>query len=89
MYAIRSYYEAFEIVRDIIHLYSVKSRLLQPGYGYVRLSQFQARTGEDLKEQLAALQEANGKQLNGLILDLRNNPGGLLDQAVAVRNNFV
>ncbi|WP_303720358.1 S41 family peptidase [Malonomonas rubra] len=81
--------EAFEIVRDIIHLYSVKSRLLQPGYGYVRLSQFQARTGEDLKEQLAALQEANGKQLNGLILDLRNNPGGLLDQAVAVADLFL
>lgn len=79
----------FEIVRDIIHLYSVKSRFLQPGYGYVRLSQFQARTGAELKEQLAALRETNAGQLKGLILDLRNNPGGLLDQAVAVADLFL
>jgi len=80
--------QPFEIVRDIIQLFSVKSKLLQPGYGYVRLSQFQARTGADLKEQLAEL-GASDNHLKGLILDLRNNPGGLLDQAVAVSDLFL
>lgn len=79
----------FEIVRDIIQLFSVKSRLLQPGYAYVRLSQFQVRTGVDLKEQLAELRSTSGYELKGLILDLRNNPGGLLDQAVAVSDLFL
>jgi carboxyl-terminal processing protease len=79
----------FEIVRDIIQLQSVKSRLLQPGYGYIRLSQFQARTGADLKEKLALLTDGEQEPLKGLILDLRNNPGGLLDQAVAVSDLFL
>lgn len=79
----------FVIVRDIIQLQSVKSKLLPRGYGYVRLSQFQVRTSNDLKEHLAGLKQANGGKLNGLILDLRNNPGGLLDQAVAVSDLFL
>lgn len=81
--------KAFTIVRDIIQLYSVKSKLLQQGYGYARVSQFQARTGIDLQEQLALLKKSNGGDLNGLILDLRNNPGGLLDQAVSVSDLFL
>lgn len=81
--------KTFEIVRDIIQLFSVKTKLLQPDYGYARLSQFQARTGEELKEQLAKLRKENGADLKGLVLDLRNNPGGLLDQAVAVSDLFL
>ncbi len=81
--------QVFTIVRDIIQLQSVKSRLLDDGYGYVRLAQFQARTGGDLQEQLQLLKKNNGNELNGLILDLRNNPGGLLDQAVAVSDLFL
>ncbi len=81
--------QVFTITRDIIHLQSVKSRLLDDGYGYVRLAQFQARTGADLHDHLLKLKQVNGADLNGLILDLRNNPGGLLDQAVAVSDLFL
>lgn len=79
----------FTIVRALIQLASVKSRMLQPGYGYVRLTQFQSRTGADLREHLAELRKINGDQLKGVVLDLRNNPGGLLDQAVAVSDLFL
>lgn len=81
--------KVYTIVRDIIQLHSVKGKMLQQGYGYVRLSQFQARTGSNLKQKLADLKKANGEELKGLILDLRNNPGGLLDQAVAVSDLFL
>lgn len=81
--------KVFTIVRDIIQLQSVKSRLLEDGYGYVRLSQFQARTSADLQQQLTKLRQAGKEDLKGLVLDLRNNPGGLLDQAVAVSNLFL
>jgi len=79
----------FVITRDLIKLQSVKSRLLEDDYGYVRLSQFQERTASDLKTQLQTLREANSAELKGLILDLRNNPGGLLDQAVLVSDLFL
>ncbi len=79
----------FTIIRDIIQIQSVKSDFLQGQYGYVRVSQFQDRTGGDLKEHLTALRDDNGGQLKGMILDLRNNPGGLLDQAVAVADLFL
>ena len=79
----------FTIVRDIIQLQSVKSSLLDGRYGYVRVSQFQDRTGSDLKDHLTALREKNTEGLQGMILDLRNNPGGLLDQAVAVADLFL
>ncbi|MCF6266190.1 MAG: S41 family peptidase [Desulfuromusa sp.] len=77
------------IIRDIIHIQSVKSKFLQGHFGYVRVSQFQDRTGHDLKEHLQLLRHDNGDQLHGMILDLRNNPGGLLDQAVAVSDLFL
>ena len=76
------------LVRDIIRVQSVKSRSLEPGYGYVRLAQFQERSDRDVQralEKLAA--EASG--LKGLVLDLRNNPGGLLNQAVRVSDLFL
>ncbi|MDX2495390.1 MAG: S41 family peptidase [Desulfuromusa sp.] len=79
----------FTIIRDIIQVQSVKSNFLQGHFGYVRVSQFQDRTGSDLKEHLRSLRNDNGDQLRGMILDLRNNPGGLLDQAVAVSDLFL
>lgn len=80
----------FSLIRDIIQVKSVKSRMLENGYGYIRIAQFQERTDEDMAKALKTLQEENkGKQLDGLVLDLRNDPGGLLDQAVRVSDHFI
>ncbi len=79
----------FTIIRDIIQVESVKSELLNGRFGYVRVTQFQDRTGSDLKRQLGQLRKESEKPLAGVILDLRNNPGGLLDQAVAVSDLFL
>jgi carboxyl-terminal processing protease len=80
----------FTLVRDIIQVKSVKSRMLDSGYGYVRIAQFQERSDEDMAKALKTLVEENkGKQLAGLVLDLRNDPGGLLDQAVRVSDHFI
>jgi carboxyl-terminal processing protease len=78
----------FNIVRDVIPLRSVKSKVLQPGYGYVRITNFRENTDDDLKTALKEL-ESGETTLKGLILDLRNNPGGLLDQAVNVADEFL
>jgi len=78
-----------KIVRDIIKVKSVKSDLLAPGYAYLRITQFQERTSEQLKDQLIALKKQSGGSLRGAVLDLRNNPGGLLDQAVEVSDLFL
>ncbi len=79
-----------EIIRDVIQVKSVKSRLLESGYGYVRISQFQAHTGEDLNAALEELKKNNeGNNLKGLVLDIRNNPGGVLQAAVAVSDTFL
>ncbi len=77
------------ITRDIIRVTSVKSRMLDPGYGYVRISQFQSRTGENLREALAKLEDEADAPLKGLVLDLRNNPGGVLSAAVSVSDAFL
>jgi carboxyl-terminal processing protease len=69
------------LMREVIHTRSVRARLLQPGYGYVRVSQFQETTPRDLREQLRRLHTSR-KPLRGLVLDLRNNPGGVLGAAV-------
>jgi len=79
----------FPLVRDIIQIKSVRSRMLDNGYGYVRIAQFQEKTDEDLSKALTTLQEDGKKPLSGLVLDLRNDPGGLLDQAVKVADHFV
>ena len=81
----------FEItlIRAVIKVASVKSRVLAEGYGYLRISRFQSHTGEDLRDAVSALTERNGGALEGLVLDLRNNPGGVLDQAVAVADAFL
>jgi carboxyl-terminal processing protease len=75
--------------RDLIHVASVKSRTLEPGYGYVRISNFQARTTEDMIAAIGNLKTANDEELKGLVLDLRNNPGGVLNAAVGVSDAFI
>jgi carboxyl-terminal processing protease len=75
------------IVRDIIRVQSVKSKVIEPGYGYVRVSQFQEHTGENLVKHLAALYKDG--PLKGLVLDLRNDPGGLLNGAVGISAAFL
>jgi carboxyl-terminal processing protease len=77
------------ITRAVIKIRSVKSAMLDPGYGYVRVTQFQEHTGELLVEALQKLYKDSKAPLKGLILDLRNDPGGLLNGAVAVTAAFV
>jgi len=79
----------FTLVRDVIQVKSVKFKTLDNGYGYVRIAQFQEKTDEDLIKALQTLKKENGGSLKGLILDMRNDPGGLLDQAVRVADHFV
>ncbi|NKB46713.1 MAG: PDZ domain-containing protein [Legionellales bacterium] len=75
--------------RDVIQVKSINRQLYQNKYGYIRITHFQALTTQDLLTAIAQLkQQANGK-LSGLILDLRNNPGGLLDSAIAVSDAFI
>lgn len=78
-----------ELTRAIIKVKSVKERMLGNGMGYVRISQFQVRTGQDLVESIEKLTKANKAPLNGLVLDLRNNPGGVLKAAVQVSDAFL
>lgn len=76
-----------ELIRDTIPLQSVKSFVLKPGFGYIRISNFQSHTTREFKDHLAQLQEKS--PLQGLVLDLRNNPGGLLNQAVSLTDIFL
>ena len=77
------------IKRAQIKSQSVKAKLIQEGYGYLRVTQFQERTGEDVAKSINQLFSENKKPLNGIILDMRNNPGGLLNAAVAVSAAFI
>ncbi len=77
------------LTRQTIRVTSVRSRLLEPGYGYIRLSTFQADTGSDFQKHLQQLQKQSGGQLKGLVLDLRSNPGGLLTAAVQVADDLL
>lgn len=79
----------FDITRDIIKVQSVRSRTLEKGFGYIRISAFQERTGPDLRKAISKLKRENNKKLKGLVLDLRNNPGGLLTAAVEVSDAFL
>lgn len=78
-----------KITRAQIKSQSVKAKLIQEDYGYLRVTQFQERTGEDVAKSINKLFAENKKPLNGLILDMRNNPGGLLNAAVAVSAAFI
>ncbi len=77
------------ITRDVITVKSVRGKTLEPGYGYIRISNFQTHTAEDLRTSLEKLKKENDNGLNGLILDLRNNPGGILNAAVGVSDLFL
>lgn len=75
------------ITREIIRVKSVKNRMLEPGYGYVRITNFQSRTTTDLLKAVSDLQKE--ERLKGMVLDLRNNPGGVLNGAVGVSDAFI
>jgi carboxyl-terminal processing protease len=77
------------VVRDTIRVASVRGRMLDPGYGYIRISTFQADTGNDFATRLKALQAEAGGALRGLVIDLRSNPGGLLTTAVQVADELL
>ncbi len=80
-------FKDFDITRDTIHVRSVKKEMLEAGYPYVRITNFQTNTDTDLA---AAIKEFGGdSKIRGMVLDLRNNPGGLLDQSVKVSNLFM
>jgi len=76
-------------VRDLIKIRSVRSRELAPGFGYLRVSAFQATTGDDFVKELEKLKQDAKGGLKGLVLDLRNNPGGVLGAAVAISDAFL
>ena len=77
------------LVRAVIKVQSVKSKLVDPGYGFIRITQFQEQTGENLATALETLIKQNKEPLKGLVLDLRNDPGGLLNGAVSVSAAFL
>ena len=77
------------LTRAVIQIKSVKSRLLDPNYPYIRITQFQEHTGEDLVKAIDALTKQNKAPMQGLVLDLRNDPGGLLNSAIAVSAAFL
>jgi carboxyl-terminal processing protease len=79
----------YTLVRDVIPVRSVRHELLEKNYGYIRLSQFQEKTDDEFEKAMKALEEESKGTLKGLVLDLRNNPGGLLDQAVKIADRFV
>ncbi len=77
------------ITRDIIKVKSVRARMLDPGYGYLRISQFQSKTADYMVDAIEKLKKENEGTLKGMVLDLRNNPGGVLNGAVAVSDAFL
>jgi carboxyl-terminal processing protease len=79
----------FTLVREVIPVRSVRHELLEKNYGYIRLSQFQEKTDGEFEKALKALEEESKGNMKGLVLDLRNNPGGLLDQAVKISDRFI
>jgi carboxyl-terminal processing protease len=77
------------VTRDVIRVKSVKKRTLEPGFGYVRITNFQSKTTRNLIDAVDELKDKNGGRLKGLVLDLRNNPGGVLTGAVGVSDAFL
>jgi len=77
------------VTRDIISVKSIKSRILEPGFGYVRITNFQSKTPRDMLAAISDLKKENKKKLKGLVLDLRNNPGGVLSAAADVSDAFI
>ncbi len=79
----------FTLVRASVQVHSVREEMLEPGYGYVRITQFSETTGVDFRAALARLRTAAQGHLKGVVLDLRNNPGGVLEAAVSVSDDFL
>jgi len=77
------------ITRDVIPLFSVKTKDIDPNIGYVRITQFQKKTSTEFSEALDKVREEKGEAFKGMVLDLRNNPGGLLISAIEVADQFV
>ena len=77
------------LIRETIRIASVRSRMLEPGYGYVRIAAFQADTAAEFERQLEALKTQSGGSLRGLVMDLRSNPGGLLTSAVQIADDLL
>ncbi len=77
------------LIRDVIRVKSVRSEMLEPGYGYVRISNFQTKTGQDLVNAVNKLKKDSNNSLKGMVLDLRNNPGGVLSAAIDVSDAFL
>jgi carboxyl-terminal processing protease len=78
----------FRLIRDVIPIQSVRATVLQPGYGYVWVTHFRENTADDLEAALQKMEKSE-KPLKGLILDLRDNPGGVLDQAIRISDMFL
>jgi carboxyl-terminal processing protease len=79
----------FTLKRSRVELHSVRAEMLDSGYAYVRISQFSETTGDDLNAALKNLRKHNGAPLKGLVLDMRDNPGGVLEAAVSVADTFL
>jgi carboxyl-terminal processing protease len=79
----------YTLKRSRVELHSVKAELPEQGYGYLRIAEFSETTGEDTVSALRDLRKKNGAPLKGLVLDMRNNPGGVLEAAVAVADAFL
>jgi carboxyl-terminal processing protease len=79
----------FDLVRAQIQVSTVRHELIEPSYGYVRLTHFSETTGSDVRRALEELRQRSGGPLSGLVLDLRNNPGGVLDAAAEVSDAFL
>lgn len=77
------------LAREVIRIASVRTRMLEPGYGYVRIAQFQQETGAELREKLRRMLAQSKGRLRGVVLDLRSNPGGLLNAAIEVSDAFL
>lgn len=78
-----------KVTRDIIQVKSIRSKILDKQYGYIRISQFQTHSGEDLVQAIEKLNKETNNQLKGLVIDLRNNPGGILESSVKVADAFL